>query len=140
MLLMPGGAKHRPEKRWPAERYAALAECAAGAGYQPVVVGAKSEASEAEAILRRCPEAMSLVGRTDLFQVAGLARRADATVGNDTGPMHIAAAVGCRCVVLFSEASDPKLCRQRGRDVTILRESRLDALDVERVATAAGLS
>lgn len=140
MLLMPGGAPHRPEKRWPAARFADLAARAADAGLQPVVLGTAAEAAAAAEISARCLAALSLVGRTDLFDVAGLARRAQATVGNDTGPMHIAAAVGGPCVALFSQASDPALCGQRGRDVCILREAKLAEMPVARVAAAAGLA
>ena len=61
---------------------------------------------------------------------------ADGAVGNDTGPMHIFAAQGCRTLVLYSNASDPALCAQRGDTVTILRRERLQDLSVKDVAAA----
>ncbi len=133
VLFAPGGAAHRPEKRWPADRYAALANRLAEQGLRPVIVGGPEDADAVAAILRDCPDGYSLIGRTSLLQVGGLARRAVAAVGNDTGPMHIAAAVGCRSVVLFSDASNPSLCAQRGADVTILRRPSLDGLAVDEV-------
>ncbi len=136
VLLAPGGAAHRPAKRWPVDRYAALARRMAAHGMQPVIVGGPEDADAANQIQRDCPEVMSLIGRTSLLDLGGLARRAVAAVGNDTGPMHIAAAVGCRSVVLFSNASDPALCAQRGPDVTILRRPLLDGLDVDEVEAA----
>ena len=48
--------------------------------------------------------------------------------------MHLAAAVGCASVVLFSRDSDPTLTAPRGRSVTVLREDDLAGLGVERVA------
>ena len=56
-------------------------------------------------------------------------------MGNDTGPMHLAAAVGCPCVVLFSADSDPALTAPRGR-VRVLRAPHLADLPVARVAAA----
>ncbi len=136
VLLAPGGAAHRPEKRWPVDRYAALASRLAAQGVQPVIVGGPEDAAAAAEIHRDCPEIHCLIGRTSLMELGGLARRAVAAVGNDTGPMHIAAGVGCRSVVLFSNASDPSLCAQRGPDVTILRRSSLDGLAVDEVEAA----
>lgn len=134
VLLVPGGAPHRPDKRWPADRYAALAVQLAAAGLTPVVLGTASESTEAEAITAACPQAVSLIGRTGFPDIAALARKAVAAVGNDTGPMHLIAATGCRSVVLYSHASDPALCAQRGPAVTIVRRRSLEELAVEEVA------
>jgi ADP-heptose:LPS heptosyltransferase len=139
VLLVPGGAAHRPAKRWPAAQYAALARRLAEKGVPPVVVGGPDEQAAADAVLGACPAALSLVGRTSLLEIAGVAREAAAAIGNDTGPMHIAAAVGCPSVVLFSAASDPGLCGQRGPDVTILRRSSLADLSVDEVDAAVRL-
>lgn len=134
VLLVPGGAPHRPDKRWPAERYAALAVRLAGAGLTPVVLGTASKSAEAEAVTAACPQAVSLIGRTGFPDIAALARKAVAAVGNDTGPMHLIAAAGCRSVVLYSHASNPALCAQRGPAVTIVRRKVLADLGAEEVA------
>lgn len=134
-LLVPGAAPHRPAKRWPAERFGALAALLAERGVHPVVAGTAAEAPLAAAILAACPAAEDLTGRTSLFDLAGLAARASLAVGNDTGPMHLAAAVGCPCVVLFSADSDPALTAPRGR-VRVLRADRLADLPPARVAAA----
>lgn len=136
-LLVPGAAPHRPAKRWPAERFGELAGLIATRGVRPVVAGTAAEAGLAASIVRACPEALDLTGRTALPELAGLAARAAFAVGNDTGPMHLAAAVGCRCVVLFSGKSDPALTAPRGaHGVTVLRAPDLADLPVERVAAA----
>ena len=134
-LLVPGSAPHRPEKRWAAERFGELATLLAGRGLAPVVVGAPADAPLAAAIAAACPTTTDLTGKTTLLDLFGLGARAALAVGNDTGPMHIAAAVGCPCLVLFSGASDPVLTRPRGR-VTVLREPDLADLAVARVAAA----
>ena len=138
-LLVPGGAAHRPAKRWPAAGYAELAGRLAARGLPPVVLGGPDEQAAVMAILDVCPDVVSLLGRTTLLDIAGVARRAAAAVGNDTGPMHIAAAVGCPSLVLFSQASDPALCGQRGPDVNILRRHDLRDLSVDEVEAAVRL-
>lgn len=136
LLLVPGGAAHRPAKRWPAKRYGALAQSLAARGIPPVVIGGPAEKEAAATISAACPGALSLIGDTSLLEIAGIARRAAAAVGNDTGPMHIAAAVGCPSVVLFSAESDPALCGQRGPAVTVLRRPSLQRLSVDEVEAA----
>jgi ADP-heptose:LPS heptosyltransferase len=134
-LLAPGAAAHRPQKRWPATRFAELAETLRARGITPVVLGGAAEAALAAAI----PSAIDLTGRTTLADLATLARGAALAVGNDTGPMHLIAAIGCPTVVLFSAASDPALTAPRGPGgtwPTVLREPDLADLTAARVAAA----
>lgn len=141
-LLAPGGAPHRPAKRWPAERFGALAAALLGQGITPAVLGhGEAEAALAATILAAAPGAVSLVGRTSFGDIAELARGAALAVGNDTGPMHIAVAAGAPAVVLFSADSNPDLSAPRpiraDQPVTILREMDLGDLAVEPVVSAA---
>ena len=136
-LVVPGGARHRPAKRWPAARYAEMAQGLARDGMTPVLIGAAAETAALRDIAARVPRARNLGGRTDLADIAALARGASVTVGNDTGPTHLAAAVGCPTVVLFSSESDPDLAAPRGARVEIIRTSSLDDLAVGAVAAAA---
>jgi ADP-heptose:LPS heptosyltransferase len=132
-LLAPGGAMHRPAKRWPAEHFGAVARALAEKGVEPVLVGSLVEAGVMAAIKTHCPEARDLAGQTTLLELAALGRGAAAVVGNDTGPMHLIAAVGCQSVVLYSNESDPALCGQRGPAVTILRRDCLADLSAAEV-------
>ena len=99
----------------------------------PVLVGVHGEKDLGDTICDICPEAVDLVGRTDVAALAALARAATLTVGNDTGATHVAAAGGHPVVVLFSEASDPRLCAPRGKLVRVLMQPDLADLSVERV-------
>jgi ADP-heptose:LPS heptosyltransferase len=132
-LLVPGCSPHRPGKRWPANRYGAVAAWLDGRGIVPVVIGSAAETPLADAIRESAPAARDLTGRTTLGDVASLARAACCAVGNDTGPMHLIATAGCRSVVLFSRDSDPALCAPRGRDVQVLRRPDLASLAPETV-------
>lgn len=143
VLLVPGGSAHRPEKRWPAERFAALARRLLSAGMTPVLLGGRDEAPLLETIARAAPGARSLAGETTLMEIAALGRGARAAVGNDTGPMHLIAATGTPVVALFSRASDPSLCAPRGprekATVTVLRAADLHDLSEATVASALDL-
>jgi ADP-heptose:LPS heptosyltransferase len=138
-LLVPGGAAHRPEKRWPAEQYASLAQELASRGIRPVLIGTNAEKEALDSIAARVPAAINFCGKTSIAQLATLARHATLAVGNDTGPMHIIAASNCPSTVLFSHASDPKRSAPVGNAVTILREHDLSSLSVDRVLTNCNL-
>jgi ADP-heptose:LPS heptosyltransferase len=138
-LIIPGASAHRPEKRWPAERYGKLATKLIERGATPAIIGHHDEKEAAAAILREEPRAKNLVSRTDLFQLAALAERAAFSVGNDTGPMHIAAAAGSPCVVLFSQDSDPDRVCPRGRGgVMAIRADSLENMPVAQVEQSIG--
>jgi ADP-heptose:LPS heptosyltransferase len=133
VLLVPGSAPHRPEKRWPAQSYARLAKILAQWGYQPVLIGTKSENDAAREIVKDLPAVLDLTGQTTLPQIAALARAAAAAIGNDTGPMHLIAATGCPCLALFSPESDPVRHAPKGDHVVVLQSQDLQTLKPEKV-------
>ena len=138
-LLVPGGAPHRPRKRWPVENYAALAEAFAADGVEPVLLGGVAEELIAAEILRRAPAVHSLVGETTLKDIATLARGAAGAVGNSRALLHIVAACGCPVVVLVRAAAEPAGAAPRGAAVTILQRDDLATLALEEVAAALSL-
>jgi ADP-heptose:LPS heptosyltransferase len=138
-LLVPGCSPHLPEKQWPTERFGAFARLIAQRGVLPVVIGTEAESDLGAIISAACPETRDLTGQTTLFDLGGLAARASLAVGNDTGPIHLAAAVGCPCIALFSARSNPGHAAPRGPvpgSVTVLREPDLADLALERVAAS----
>jgi len=135
-VLIPGSSPRHLAKRWPANRYGELAIRLNDAGYRSVLVGVHGEADLGRAICAICPEAVNLVGRTDVAALAAFAGSAALTVGNDTGATHVAAAGAHPVVVLFSRASDPRLCAPRGKLVRVLMEPDLADLSVEKVFAA----
>jgi ADP-heptose:LPS heptosyltransferase len=137
VLLIPGGSAHRPEKRWPIERYAGLARGFVARGVTPVVIGGEQEKGLGEAIAAAASGTRDLSGRTAFGELVGLARAARRTIGNDTGPMHLAVAAGSPATVLFSSASDPALTAPRGEDVIVLRRDALGDLSVDEVLSTA---
>lgn len=134
-LMVPGGSAHRSGKRWPAEHYAEIARRLGKRGISSVLIGTEFDKEAVDQVLDGCKTAMSLLDHTEILDIPAIARAAWAALGNDTGPMHLAAATGCRSVVLFSGESDPDLCAPRGR-VTILRKPDLAELGVDEVWAA----
>ena len=138
-LIVPGASPHRPEKRWPAASYGELARHLVRTGITPVVVGAGADKALAAEICALCPQTEDYTGRTTLAELAVLAEHACLAVGNDTGPIHLAAMMGCECIVLYSAHSSPALTMPLGRrngQVQVLSEPDLARLSVGRVAEA----
>jgi lipopolysaccharide heptosyltransferase I len=102
-VFVPGARWHT--KKWPPEKFGRLA------GLLPftvVVVGGKSDIDLGNKIVRLSGgKAVSLAGSTDLRQLIKILQGAEFVVSNDSGPMHIAAALGRRVYALFgpTEAS-----------------------------------
>ena len=120
--------RNRPAKRWPAEYYGAdLAIAPSPArGITPVVLGSAAEGKLAAAIRQICHETRDLTGRTSQFTIAALARRAVASVGNDTGPMHLIAMLRHSIPRSYSLAvSNPARSAPRGPNVTVLQRPDL---------------
>ena len=136
VLLVPGGAAHRPQKRWPAGRYGALAARLLGRGYAVAVIGGPAENALGREIAAAAPGLHDLTGETTLGAIAALARRAVLACGNDTGPMHLITASGCPAVILYSHESDPALCAPRGAETRICRVADLGHLPLDKVVSA----
>lgn len=108
-------------RRWPSERYAALArEMRDRRGLVSVVTGSAGDAPLTSAIAGSSDgAAVSLAGAIDLREFAAVASLARIFVGNDSGPMHIAAAVGTPVVAIFGP-NTPKLFEPRGSPSRVL--------------------
>jgi ADP-heptose:LPS heptosyltransferase len=135
-LIVPGGAPHRPEKRASAASFAGLGRHLVGQGIVPVLLGTQSERDQIDAIAGACPGAIDLSDRTSLGDLADLARGAVGAIGNDTGAMHLAAAVACPSLVLFSSASDSMRVRPQGRRVHVLETDMLRTLPIVELVAA----
>jgi len=90
-----------PSRRWPVDRFAAVADAVAAGGRSVVLTGSASEAGLVDDVVRRMRRrATSLAGKTTLGALGALIADADALVCNDTSVSHIAAALGCPSVVV----------------------------------------
>jgi lipopolysaccharide heptosyltransferase II len=111
VALCPGSTNSRA-KRWPAERYAALADrFIADAGASVLLIGSPDELDvslEVQTKMRHRP--VMLTGQTDLAQAVAVLSLADILVTNDTGPAHIASALNRPTLVIFGP-TDPRTTR-----------------------------
>ncbi len=134
ILLSPGTSRRQSYKRWPADRFARLAarmrETLAAV---PLVVWGPGEEDLARGIVRTSGGAAVQSPPLGLRSLAALLRRASLFVGADTGPMHLAWAVGCPVVALFGP-TDPRLNAPLGPGHVVLRgESGTGAISTDEV-------
>ncbi|KAB8310521.1 ADP-heptose--LPS heptosyltransferase RfaF [Erwinia endophytica] len=104
------GAEFGPAKRWPHYHYAALAQKLINDGYQIVLFGSGKDKDTGEQIRQSLPEDVrqycrNLAGETTLEQAVVLLAHCRAVVSNDSGLMHIAAALGRPLVALYGPSS-----------------------------------
>jgi heptosyltransferase-2 len=109
--LFPGA--HAPARRWPVERFEALASELSRRGLSIVVLGGDRERGVTSRVAAATPGAVDIGGRTGLGDLAAVLSLCDLVVTNDTGPMHLAGAVGTPTVSLWGP-SDPTEVRQTG--------------------------
>ena len=132
IVVSPGsGGRH---KCWPIERYADIVEEVVALGLQAVVALGPAEQHLADHSLLRASNDVRIVQPPDLVRLAGLLQSADLYLGNDSGPSHIAAAVGVPSVVLFGP-TDPDLWAPRGRSVEVIKspDGDMDSLNLDSV-------
>jgi len=109
--LLPGG--NAPARRWPTDRFTELAGRLAAIGARLVILGGAGEEALTARVASAVPDALDLGGKTDVVDLAALLSLCDLVVTNDTGPMHLAGAVGAATVSLWGP-SDPREVRQTG--------------------------
>ena len=109
LLGVAPGASHGP-KRWPPDRFARVADQVAGSrGMGVLLLGSEADRPVAGEVARAmdCP-VVDWTGTTDLALLPAAVRRCGLLVGNDSGPMHVATAVGTPAIGVFG-ATHPRL-------------------------------
>ena len=106
IALCPGSINSRA-KRWPAERYAVLAvRCIDTLGAQVLLIGSKEELEVSRQVVDRMHnKPIVLTGQTDIAEAVAVLSVADLLITNDTGPAHIAAALGRPTLVIFGSTN-----------------------------------
>lgn len=117
ILLAPGGARNvlRDDalRRWPVGHYAALAELLSSVPAVKVLIVGSASDSWTEEYFKRL-HCQSLIGHTSLPELAKLISSAAMVITHDSGPMHLAAAIGTPLIALFGPTNpDEKLARNK---------------------------
>lgn len=107
-----------PSRQWPAQRYRDLVRMLAGLGWNVVVTGDSSEEELTAYVAGE--HALDLGGRTDLEHLAAVLASASALVAGNTGPAHLAAAVGTPVVSLYSPVISASRWAPHGVPVALL--------------------
>jgi len=113
-----------PSKKWPEERFSSLIKkLVAIYRAKAIIIGTARERKAADAIISRSgASAINAAGKTSLGQAAAVISKADLFIGLDSGPAHIAAAVGSPAVVLYSGTNDPVVWRPRSKRCEVIRK------------------
>ena len=100
IVLHPGASD--PQRRWPIEKFAVVGDALTKAGAQVAVTGTQGEAHLAAGVIAAMQaHAINLCGRLSLNGLAGLLSRCNVVISNDSGPLHLAAAVGASTVGIY---------------------------------------
>ena len=115
------GAEFGPAKRWPVRHWIALAERLGRLGLPAVLFGAKNDGPIGRQIAEAGTSILDLTGRTRLEDAIDLIAGARFAVTNDSGLMHVAAAVGCKVVAVYGSTSpdDTPALSQSARFATL---------------------
>lgn len=105
LLAICPGAEFGPAKRWPPASFAAVARHHQARGGMAWLIGGPGDREASAAVAAAAPGAIDLAGRTTLADAVALLSLADAVVSNDSGLMHVAAALGRRLVAVFGSSS-----------------------------------
>jgi len=112
LVALAPGAAYGGAKRWPESSFGGLAASLARDGVRPVIIGS---ASDAVSQTFQGANPINLVGRTDLQTLAGVLVACRALVSNDSGAMHLAAALGVQVVAMFGP-TDERVTRPIARE------------------------
>ena len=100
-ILCPGSVNSRA-KRWPAERYADLADRLIEGGVNVALIGSPAELEVSRQVLAQAKHAPTvLTGKTSVAEVVALISIAGVLITNDTGPAHVGAGLGTPTLVIF---------------------------------------
>lgn len=120
LLALCPGAEFGPAKRWPPEYFAKIAQAKLAEGWRVWIFGSDKDRAVADQVAAQAMGAENLAGRTELAQAIDLMALSSAVVSNDSGLMHVAAALGKPLVAIYG-SSDPGFTPPMSRRAQIVR-------------------
>jgi heptosyltransferase-2 len=109
LAVLAPGAAYGGAKRWPPEFFAALVRALADGGVRPVLIGTAADAPDGRAIesaLAQSAIVLNLIGKTDVPTLAGVLAAARTLVANDSGALHLGAAVGIPVTAMYGPTDE----------------------------------
>jgi len=137
ITVIPGAARG-PSKQWPAERYAeTAAQLVAQTGGSIITLGTKKEQAACQQVAAAsAPNGLNLAGETSMQELAAVFSLSSLALCNDSGGMHLAAALGTPLVALFG-ITDPDSTGPLGSHIRILQHAVRRSRDIPRHSTEA---
>ena len=133
VILLPGSSLEHKHKRWPAEKFAELANHLKERNIDSIILGqSHSEGEELKKIKLLAPKIIDFSNQ-DLDCLATTASKAIGAIGNDTGPTFIAAAAGCPITWLLSSHTDPNITQLLGSKVNTLKKDHISDITTDEV-------
>ena len=133
VILLPGSSPEHKHKRWPAEKFAELANHLKEKNIDSIILGqSHSEGEELTKIRLLAPKIIDFSNQ-DLDCLATTASKAIGAIGNDTGPTFIAAAAGCPITWLLSSHTDPNITQLLGSKVNTLKKDIISDITTDEV-------
>jgi ADP-heptose:LPS heptosyltransferase len=122
VAIAPGA--RRSCNLWPTDRFEAVASCLTASGKRVVLIGSADDHSMCEQIISHAGAgAINLAGRLSLTETCAMLRRCDLLICVDSGPQHLAAAMGTVCVALFSQRNPRRRWYPHGSQHRVLEGS-----------------
>ena len=132
IALLPG-AERGPSKRWPMENFAqTAAHLVAETGGSIITLGTQAEFPICQQVAAAsAPNGLNLAGATNILELAAVLSLSNIAIGNDSGGMHLAAALQTPLIAIFG-VTDPQITGPIGENITILQKSNIRNRDIAR--------
>ncbi|MED5312604.1 MAG: glycosyltransferase family 9 protein [Pseudomonadota bacterium] len=136
VVLVPGCSPAKPSKRWPAANFAAVARELMASGRDVAIVGTAADRDAADLVIAEAPGCTDMVGKTDLASLTTLFASAHAVIGNDTGPVFLAAKTGVPTLMVMGQDTDPDMSAPTGAKAGWVRQDRIENVAPQAVLDA----
>ena len=132
-LILPSSSAAGSVRRWPIENYIKTAKALRKEGLQPVLSGTEIDRPITSQIAAACPECLDLTGKPNLFLLAELVLGSSVVIGNDTGPVFLAARLNVPTLMLMGADTDPSMSAPYGKKSWWIQKDKLEQLSFEEV-------
>ena len=129
-VLVPGCSLAKPQKRWPANYFAAVANNLLARGVTVYVVGTAEDRRAIDCVLVEAPDVIDLCSKTNLSELGRLFCGASYVIGNDTGPVFLAAKTGAPTLMMMGPDTDPAMSAPDGIAASWLRAKPISGITV----------
>ena len=132
-LILPSSSAAGLVRRWPIENYIKIAEALNNEGLQPVLSGTEIDRPVTSEIAAACADCLDLTGKPNLFFLAELVLGSSLVIGNDTGPVFLAARLNVPTLMLMGADTDASMSAPYGKKAWWIQKDMLEQLSFEEV-------